>query len=399
MSTDATSSVCTLVSAPTVCRPHPFHDIDASAENLYRTAMMSTPTKAIRPFSPLCLLVALSVWCATSMAKPPSPHACRSVSARTCAIASDLGRGVNFGDMLSAPKEGDWGLWVEREYIEEASAVFKHVRLPVRWSNHADPGEGAELDERFAKRVDAVIDALLDRGMYVILDFHAYNQLNGARLDNGEFAVQEDVVDRRFVNIWRQLGVRYKNRSDKLLFELFNEPNGRLDAPGRWNDLSKMALAAVRESNPERTVLVGPANGNHPKGLAKFAVPNDRNVIVPVHSYDPFAFTHQGVTWVAPVFRKTGITCCDASQKKSMVEPLDIAARWSEENGYPITVGEFGSHQNAAANERENYTRLFRDEAESRGFSWSYWMFAGSFGVYDARARQWVVPVRRALLD
>lgn len=48
-------------------------------------------------------------------------------------------RGVNMGNMLEAPNEGDWGLFVKEEYFDTIKeAGFDFVRLPVRWSTHAD---------------------------------------------------------------------------------------------------------------------------------------------------------------------------------------------------------------------------------------------------------------------
>ena len=34
---------------------------------------------------------------------------CRAVTPETCAVAHGLRRGVNLGNMLEAPREGDWG--------------------------------------------------------------------------------------------------------------------------------------------------------------------------------------------------------------------------------------------------------------------------------------------------
>ena len=48
----------------------------------------------------------------------------------------------------------------------------------------------------------------------------------------------------------------------------------------RWNRLAARALAAVRETNPERVVLIGPDDWNHPRGLARLRLPPDRNLIV-----------------------------------------------------------------------------------------------------------------------
>lgn len=344
----------------------------------------------------------LGLWAGAALAQgtagvKPEEAACRSVTAQTCAVAGELGRGVNFGQMLEAPREGDWGLRVERDFIEQATARFSTIRLPVRWSNHAALTEDARLDEFFARRVDDVVDTLLAKGVYVILDFHGYQQLNGEPLHPREAAVEDAVVEKRFIALWRQLAVRYANRSPKLVFELFNEPGGPLNG-AKWNQLGRQALAVIRESNPDRVVMFGPSGGNHSRGLASFSIPKDPNLIVPVHNYDPFNFTHQGIPW-NPVFSKTGLTCCDAGQRKQVTDALDTAQRWSRANGYPVTIGEFGTYQGGEVQQRATYLRFFRDEAEKRGFSWQYWEFAGGFGVYSPQRREWIEPLRAALLE
>ena len=46
-----------------------------------------------------------------------------------------LGRGVNLGNALEAPVEGEWGVTLREEYfrlIREAG--FDAVRIPIRWS-------------------------------------------------------------------------------------------------------------------------------------------------------------------------------------------------------------------------------------------------------------------------
>jgi endoglucanase len=324
---------------------------------------------------------------------------CASVTVETCALAKSLGRGINLGNMLDAPREGDWGLRVEARFIELVAANFATVRLPVRWSNHAAPTEDAKLDETFARRVDGIIDTLLAKGVNVIVNVHHYNQLAGgaAQLPT-EFAVDPAVVQPRFPNIWRQLAQRYRGRSPKLIFELLNEPSGKLDGEP-WNLLAEKALAVVRESNPNRAVLIGPSYWNSVRDLPRFRMPNDRNLILSIHSYDPFGFTHQGASWIPVAIQQVGSTCCDAAQRQQITEVFDKARRWSLSKGYPAHLGEFGAYRAAAMPSREAYTRLVRDTAEARGMSWTYWEFASSFGVYDPKAGEWVEPLRRALLD
>lgn len=324
-------------------------------------------------------------------------QACHAVTATTCSIAHALGRGINMGNMLDAPREGDWGVRFEPAYVDKVAGAFTTVRLPVRWSNKAATTADALLDETFAARVDTAVDALLAKGFYVILDMHHYSQINGDGLHPSEPAVDPAVVDMRLVNMWRQIAMRYKDRSPKLIFELLNEPHGRLDGEP-WNALVPQVLAAVRASNPQRTVVIGPGGWNNVAELPKLRLPPDRNLIVAIHNYDPFPFTHQGVQHLAKPF-PTGLACCDAAQRKSVTDALDAASKWNQENGYPLHLGEFGAYEAADMKSRETYTRMVRQEAERRGIGWAYWEFASSFGVYSPKTGTWVEPIRRALLD
>jgi endoglucanase len=322
---------------------------------------------------------------------------CRSVSVQTCYIAQDMGRGINMGNMLEAPREGDWGVRLEPAYIDLATSVFKTIRIPIRWSNHAAPTADATLDPVFAARVDQAVDAALASGRYVIIDVHHYSQLFGDALQANEFPVAPDVLDIRLVNMWRQIAERYKNRSSKLMFELLNEPHGRMNSTA-WNALMPKVLAAVRESNPTRTVIVASTYWSAVRDIALLSMPpTDKNLIMTFHSYDPMAFTHQGLSWM-PQF-PLGVTCCDATQKKAISDVLDKAKQWSVGSGYPVYIGEFGSVNKADMASREIYTRFVRDEAEKRGIPWTFWEFASSFGVYDPAAKAWREPLRRALLD
>lgn len=342
-------------------------------------------------------LVITSSW-ALDHTQLSTKQGCSSVSISVCDVATiKLGRGINLGNMLDAPKEGDWGVRAEPRFIDLAAANFKHVRVPVRWTNHASPDEAAVLDELFAKRVDNVIDRLLDKNVYVILDMHHYNQLFGDQLHNGEFAVAPDVMETRMINIWRQLAERYKDRSPKLIFELLNEPHGKMESE-HWNRLLAQTLAVVRVTNPNRIVMVGPTSYNAPKDLFKLRLPKDRNLIVQVHTYEPFNFTHQGVSFL-PMKLPTGVKCCDQIQRAKIVEVMDTAIKWSQTSGYPVYLGEFGAYQKADDTSRAEYARIVRSVAEARSIPWAYWEFASSFGIFEPKTNTWNTELRRALLN
>ena len=333
-----------------------------------------------------------------NVARPRAQQNCSSVTPETCAVAHALGRGINLGNMFDAPREGDWGVKMEPAFIEKAAGSFSTVRLPVRWTNHAAPTADAKIDEAFAARVDQTIDALLAKGVYVIVDVHHYTQITGDAQHPNEFAVDPSVVQTRLLNIWRQLATRYKDRSPKLIFELLNEPHGKLNGEP-WNVLAAKLLAIVRESNPTRIAIIGPGEWNGIPELPKLRLPADRNLIVSIHNYDPFPFTHQGADWLPQKF-PVGVTCCDAVQRKQIADVLEAARRWNRTSGYPVYLGEFGTIEHADMASRGNYARTVREEAEKRGIGWTYWELASpSFGMYSQKTGTWHEPIRKALLD
>ncbi|WP_374657400.1 glycoside hydrolase family 5 protein [Inhella sp.] len=311
-------------------------------------------------------------------------------------MARAIGQGVNFGNIFDAPQEGAWGLRLTDDYFERVGdgTPIRSVRLPVRWSNHASTDSAARIDPAFITRITGVVDRLLARGVVVILNLHHYRQLDGDPLDPGETRVDDAVVEQRFLSIWRQVAQHFAQRSPRLLFEVYNEPHGRLTA--RWNDLLREALGVIRASNPTRLVVIGPTHWNAATALPELQLPPDPHLILTVHHYEPFEFTHQGAEWVEPR-KPTGLDCCDATQRAHMARMLDLAVQDQVRRGYPFFVGEWGAYSKAPPAARQRYTRTMRELMKERGLPWLYWEFAAGFGFYDPERRQWREPLYRAL--
>lgn len=321
---------------------------------------------------------------------------CVAVDTQTCALAHSLGRGINMGNMLEAPREGDWGIRLDPAFIPLIKDKFTTVRVPVRWTNHAAATEDATLDDFFSKRVDNAIQALLNAGFNVIVNQHHYNQIFGAKLHPNEMWVEPAVLEKRLINIWKQLAQRYKNQHPKLIFELLNEPHGTMK-PEAWNALAAEIVEAIRRIDPDRVLMVGPTDWNSPRDLHKLRVPKDKKIIVSIHDYSPFNFTHQGISWMPHLPR--GVTCCNHNQINEMRAMISLATQWNQKHGYPLHLGEFGSYQAADMPSREIYTRTMRDLLENKGIGWAYWEFGSTFGMYDPKKSTWIEPIRRALLD
>ena len=303
-----------------------------------------------------------------------------------------FGRGVNLGNALEAPNESDWGVVLQESYFEAiAMAGFDSVRIPVRWSAHTEVEPPYRIDPKFIQRVDWAVRQSLARDLRPIVNMHHY----------AEIMERPDAHRQRFFAMWRQIAEHYKEFPKELAFELLNEPQENLAAE-KWNELLAATIPIVRRSNPTRTIIVGPADFNDIDQLEHLKLPaDDRHLIVTVHYYRPFAFTHQGAPWVGGESRAwlgkkwTGTP----AEKLAVIRDFDRAITWAVQHRRPLYLGEFGAYQKADLESRVRWTRFIADEASERKIGFGYWEFCSGFGVYDAKTGRWREPLRQALIS
>jgi endoglucanase len=297
---------------------------------------------------------------------------------------------MNLGNALEAPQEGAWGIRLRAEYFTAIKkAGFDTVRLPVRWSAHAGREAPYTIDPTIGQRVDWAIDQALTNGLNLIVNVHHDDEMDTA----------PDEHLPRLLGLWQQIARRYQDRPASICFELLNEPHGQL-TEAKWNAMIPRLLATVRRTNPTRPVIIGPGQWNSIRALDKLELPpEDRNLIVTVHFYEPFEFTHQGASWVTGADRWKGRSwAATDSESAAIRKQLAKAAAWAKAKGRPVFLGEFGACQEADMISRARWTRFVAREAERLGFSWAYWEFCSGFGAYDAQAEAWREPLRSALI-
>jgi endoglucanase len=244
---------------------------------------------------------------------------------------------------------------VHEEHLDIVrEAGFDLVRLPVRWED-ADRAE-----------VDRTVEAALRRGFEVVLDVHHFSGHGDA-----------------LVALWRELGARYEG----VTFELLNEP-----VDGEWWNA---VLPRVLEVVPRRPVIVGPGRWNTVGALPALVLPPDEDLIVTVHYYSPFRFTHQGASWIGGAGEWLGTRWGSAAERGRVRRELSAAAAWAHPR--PLFLGEFGTLETAPMADRAAWTETVRTEAERLGLSWAYWDFATDFGAFDLTTRQWREPLKAAL--
>ena len=167
-------------------------------------------------------------------------------------IVEAMGRGVNLGNTLSAPVEGNWAPTVYEQYfIDVSEAGFSNVRIPVDfygsrttgntsvWSSLANTSnqyDGSVADfivsSNYLDRVETVIDWSLNQGLYTVLDFHGADlksefleTFNSSRSNFTNPTSARRYADlMKFKSIWIQIANRFINHPELLIFEVVNEP-------------------------------------------------------------------------------------------------------------------------------------------------------------------------------
>jgi endoglucanase len=334
-----------------------------------------------------------------TLAPPPSRTPTPTTTARPTqpadALAFErnrrLGRAINLGNALEAPREGEWGVVLQAEYfrlIKEAG--FASVRIPVRFSAHAQAAAPYTLAPAFLERVDWAVQQATDQGLNAILDMHHYEELMTNPQEQRE----------RFLALWQQLAEHYKSAPASVYFELLNEPNGPLSAGSAWNELIAAAIPLIRQTNPDRTIIVGPGRWNSIGMLFDLRLPaEERNLIVTVHYYDPFQFTHQGAEWVEGAEHWLGTTWeGNEFEQHAIQASFAEADTWARKNARPLFLGEFGAYSQAEMAARARWTAFVARQAEARSWSWAYWEFCAGFGIYDPQSQTWRGPLLEALI-
>lgn len=301
-----------------------------------------------------------------------------------------LGKGINLGNALEAPREGAWGVTLKDRYFQDIkNADFNSVRIPINWSAHAGGQPPYTIQPMFFNRVDWAVKQALSHGLVTVINMHHYDEMNRNPAENMP----------RLEGMWRQIARHYRDYPDHLYFELLNEPFDQLTGE-RWQAVFPDLLRAVRETNPSRTIIIGPANWNGLHDLESLHLPvDDRHLIATFHYYSPFHFTHQAAGWIPGSDAWKGTAWTGSTQEReALARDFDEAAAWATRNARPLYVGEFGSYQAADMASRARWTRDVVDEARRHGFSWAYWEFCAGFGAYDPVALSWRERLLEALM-
>jgi len=303
-------------------------------------------------------------------------------------IRLPIGKCVNMGNMLEPPTEGAWGgrPIADDDFQTIRAAGFDSVRIPVRWSSHAQAAAPYTIDPVFMARVKHVVGLAEAAGLGVILNMHHYDELYADPAAHSA----------RFAGLWRQIASEFRNAGPKVWFELINEPTNKLDDSNLPSMLAP-ALAEVRAVNPTRPVIVGGQNWSGIPSLATLKLPDDPYVVPTFHNYDPMAFTHQGADWVdpAPPLERTYGSAQDYAELEANLQKV---RDYIQRTGRVPFLGEYGAidHPQVPLSERIKYYRTMSSAYASIGVQSCAWGYTNTFKLRQGDA--WLPGMVEAIL-
>ena len=339
-------------------------------------------------------------------------------------MVKQMGRGLNLGNVLSAPVEGNWSPAVTEQYfIDVAAAGFTNVRIPMDFfgarttgntsgyssaagtaGNYTGRSDDYVVSSTYLGRIEQVIEWSLNQGLVTIIDFHGSNLKSEFiyTFDSEETEYTHPTSAKRaadyqkFIAIWAQIADRFKNHSENLLFEVINEPYFHMtksDMDALNTDVLTVIRASGGSNGTRNVIITGGTGTSHeaPLQIEPSIISGDTYVIATFHYYQPFDFTSSSAD------ARDNESWGSVQDKELLTNRFDIVSSWATSNNIPVFLGEFsadntggykystgdlntisgnatgfadGGPDNAS---RVEFHRFVAEQAINRGFSFSAW--------------------------
>ena len=313
-------------------------------------------------------------------------------------IIVDMGGGFNLGNVY------DNGINASNVATNKAiidlyyGAGSRHVRIPTTWvegfsSNIADGNGKINTSHPRFLELKETIDYALAKKMYVVLNTHHERWLKNNYDGSAAF-------DNKFGTLWSSIATFFKDYPKQLMFDILNEPEGKL---GQWGNsyptpinaqqltwtrqVNKVGYDAIRATggnNATRVIMVEP-NGQGNQGMIDKVYPNkeslpgagkDAYIAFQVHSYDPWAFCGETGTLGAYPGDATIINAMKTVNAHSIL--VDV----------PVNYGEFGVGRKSNTEERNTEMvrglyKLYSQTCRAQKMSFTPWDDRGWFGLVN----------------
>lgn len=227
-----------------------------------------------------------------------------------------------------------WSQWIGKYYNRNA---VKWLRddwrcTVIRAAMAVGSGGYLEHPEEEKKKVMAVVDAAIELGIYVIIDWHDHNAQEHSQQAQEFFA---------------EMAKRYKD-APNVIYEIFNEPLNKVSWSNVIKPYSEGVVRAIRQHDPDNIIVCGTPSWSQRVDEASRDPLKFENIAYALHFY--------------------------AASHKQWLRDVATAAL---NNGVALMVTEFGTTE-ASGNGKvdEEETRKWWQFLDDNQISWCNWSIA-----------------------
>ena len=127
-------------------------------------------------------------------------------------------------------------------------------------------------------------------------------------------------------------------------------------------------------------------------------LPDDENIIMSIHSYEPLTFTHQGADWDGDGIYWPASDFSD-DMKGEILDVFKLVKEYHKKYNRPVWVGEFGVFNRITPDgARAKYADFIVDVMKDADCGWCWWEFQMGFRLYSTKYDEWVDDALMAAL-
>lgn len=287
--------------------------------------------------------------------------------------------------MLGRGMDVDWSKTGDgRKYYSEAAAKkFKqagisHVRIRVK-----DPAS-----DKLFQKLDEQIHDCIRYGLIPVLAYQA---------DEFKNSVSDESMDGA-AGWWKTVAEHYKGESYLLSFDLMIECSDALNKqPQKLNEYFEKAVSAVRETNPERIIMMSPRVRSDPAYLKELEIPSQANGYM-------MAEWHFYASGPSKENERKLWTDGTDKEKKLIKDKINLALAWQKETGIPTWVGawmagNYNDGDDYSMEEQIRFANYMVTQLEAAGIPFAV---NSDTKFYNRISNDWIIdmlPLRYCIYD
>jgi endoglucanase len=318
--------------------------------------------------------------------------------------AFEITNGLNISHWLSqSDTRGEMRrAYFTREDVRQIAELgYDHLRLPID-----EEQMFTETGEKEPEAFELLHNALgwcAEFGLRAVVDLHILRSHYFNAIEKPLFT--EEAAQELFYECWRKICGELKGYPNSMVaYELMNEPVA--DDPEIWNVIANRCAAAIREIEPERTIVIGSNRWQNFGTVKDLRLPAaDPNIIISFHYYEPFLLTHYRASWTdvadVPVavhypgqlisdedfasmtpamqekYRQYKKVHDAAEIERNFRQVTEVAARY----GLRVYCGEYGCIAGAPEADKIRWYKDMCTLFDKYGIARANWDYKGGFGI------------------